>query len=136
MPATPATTSPAFPWWVRGLAALPLPLLYALFAALAWLVRVAVRFRWRVTVLNLDAAMWGTTPFVLSELEKNKRVYPDATMVVDDKGAGVSVWELGDTGTGLIITDAKGIVKYFTRQTMSAEEMTAALELIRANLES
>lgn len=56
MTATPATTSPAFPWWVRGLAALPLPLLYALFAALAWLVRVAVRFRWRVTVLNLDAA--------------------------------------------------------------------------------
>ena len=89
-----------------------------------------------VTVLNLDAAMWGTTPFVLSELEKNKRVYPDATMVVDDKGTGVSVWELGDTGSGLIITDAKGIVKFFTRQTMSAEEMTAALELIRANLES
>ena len=56
MTATPATTSPAFPWWVRGLAALPLPLLYALFAALAWLVRVAVRFRWRVTVLNLGAA--------------------------------------------------------------------------------
>jgi YtfJ family uncharacterized protein len=89
-----------------------------------------------ITVLNLDAAMWGTTPFVLSELEKNKRVYPDATMVVDDKGTGVAVWELGDTGSGLIITDAKGIVKYFTRQTMSAEEMTAALELIRANLDS
>jgi YtfJ family uncharacterized protein len=89
-----------------------------------------------VTVLNLDAAMWGTTPFVLSELEKNKRVYPDATMVVDDKGAGVTTWELGDSGRGLIITDAKGVVKFFTRQTMSADEMTAALALIRANLES
>lgn len=89
-----------------------------------------------ITVLNLDAAMWGTTPFVLSELEKNKRVYPDATMVVDEKGTGVGVWELGESGSGLIITDAKGVVKFFTRQTLSAEEMTAALELIRANLES
>jgi len=89
-----------------------------------------------VTVLNLDAAMWGTTPFVLSELEKNKRVYPDATMVVDDKGTGVAAWKLGDAGSGLIITDAKGVVKYFTGQSMSAEEMTAALELIRAHLDS
>jgi len=89
-----------------------------------------------VTVINLDAAMWGTTPFVLSELEKNKRVYPDATMVVDDKGAGVAAWDLDETGSGLIITDAKGIVKYFTRRTLSADEMTAALAVIRANLES
>lgn len=88
-----------------------------------------------VTVINLDAAMWGTTPFVLSELEKNKRVYPDATMVVDDKGTGVDVWELGKTGSGLIITDAKGIIKYITRQTMSAEDMTAALALIRTHLD-
>jgi len=57
-------------------------------------------------------------------------------MVVDDKGAGVASWDLGKAGSGLIITDAKGVVKYFTRQSMSAEEMTAALELIKANLES
>ena len=88
------------------------------------------------TVLNLDAAMWGTTGFVISELEKNKRQHPDATMVVDDKGTGLVEWDLGETGSGLIITDAKGVVKYFTRKSLSEEELTAALELVRANADS
>ena len=85
------------------------------------------------TVLNLDAAMWGTTGFVISELEKNKRKHPDATMVVDENGTGLAAWDLGESGSGLIITDADGIVKYFTRESLSDEELTAALELVRAN---
>jgi YtfJ family uncharacterized protein len=85
------------------------------------------------TVLNLDAAMWGTTGFVISELEKNKRLHPESTMVVDDKGTGLIEWDLGEAGSGLIITDAKGIVKYFTRQSMSEDELAAALALVRAN---
>jgi uncharacterized protein len=85
------------------------------------------------TVLNLDAAMWGTTGFVISELEKNKKVHPTATMVVDEAGSGVSEWDLGKDGRGLIITDDKGVVQYFTRQAMSAEEMAAALVLLGAD---
>lgn len=85
------------------------------------------------TVLNLDAAMWGTTGFVISELEKNKRLHPESTMVVDDEGTGVTEWGLGDAGSGLIITDAKGVVKYFTAKAMSEAEMADALALIQAN---
>ena len=88
------------------------------------------------TVLNLDAAMWGTTGFVISELQKNKRQHPMSTMVVDDKGTGVTEWDLGKTGSGLIITDEKGIVKYFTRQGMSEDEITAALALLRSGQDS
>ena len=85
------------------------------------------------TVLNLDAAMWGTTGFVISELEKNKRLHPESTMVVDDEGTGINQWGLGDEGRGLIITDANGIVKYFTPKAMSDDEMATALALIQAN---
>ena len=88
------------------------------------------------TVLNMDAAMWGTSGFVLSELEKNKRVHPDATMVVDEKGAGVTAWDLGDSGSGLIILDSSGIVQYFTQRPLSAEELTAALALVKKNADS
>ncbi len=88
------------------------------------------------TVLNLDAAMWGTTGFVISELEKNKRLHPDSTMVVDDDGTGLVEWDLGEAGSGLIITDDKGVVKYFTRKAMSEDEMAAALALIQANVKS
>jgi hypothetical protein len=40
---------------------------------------------------------------------------------------------LGKAGSGLIITDAKGIVKYFTREAMSEDDITAALSLLRAD---
>ena len=87
------------------------------------------------TIINLDAAMWGTTGFVVSELKKNKRKHPNSTMVLDEEGTGASLWELGDQGTGLAILDEQGTVKYFTRQPMSAKEIRSNVELIRANID-
>ncbi|MDG2047275.1 MAG: YtfJ family protein [Halioglobus sp.] len=83
------------------------------------------------TILNLDAAMWGTTGMVMSELEKNKRMLPEASMIVDEDGIGVTDWNLGDAGTGLIILDEKGIVKYFSRQALSEAEMASTIQLMR-----
>jgi YtfJ family uncharacterized protein len=86
------------------------------------------------TVLNMDAALWGTTGFVLSELEKNKKMHPLATMVLDEEGTGVDTWELGEDGTGLIVMDDKGVVQYFKRSSLNEEERTSTLELIRSLL--
>jgi uncharacterized protein len=86
------------------------------------------------TILNLDAATWGTTPFVITELKKNKRIHPKASMVVDDKGAGVVEWDLGKEGAGLLVMDQKGIVKYFTRQAMSEQEIAATLQLMQSSI--
>lgn len=88
------------------------------------------------TILNLDAALWGTTGFVVSELKKNKKIHPLATMVLDEEGTGVLEWELGKAGTGLVVMDDKGIVKFFNRQTLSQEELASTLELIRSLAES
>lgn len=88
------------------------------------------------TVLNLDAAMWGTTGFVVSELKKNKKVHPKATMVLDDDGTGVKDWDLGKDGTGLIVVDDKGVVKFFSRKSLEADEMSSTVELIRATISS
>jgi YtfJ family uncharacterized protein len=85
------------------------------------------------TILNLDAALWGTTGFVMSELEKNKRIHPQATIVVDEKGQGVTDWELGKDGRGLIVTDAQGTVKYFSRQALNETELASVMELLRAS---
>jgi KDO2-lipid IV(A) lauroyltransferase len=43
------------PWWLRLLALLPLPVLYAKFGALAWCARKLQGSRWRVTCNNLRA---------------------------------------------------------------------------------
>lgn len=88
------------------------------------------------TIVNLDAAMWGTTGFVLSELKKNKRQHPQATMVLDEAGSGVKKWSLGKKGTALAITDESGVVKFFTTEALSPEEVEATLALVRATIDS
>ncbi len=71
------------------------------------------------TVINLDAALWGTTGFVVSELKDNKRRYPDATMVLDAQGVGASTWQLGKKGALLAIMDADGTVRFLSREPLS-----------------
>ena len=82
------------------------------------------------TIINLDAATWGTTGFVVSEVKANKRKFPLATMVLDEDGSGARQWELGKKGAGLAIIDREGIVAYFTRKALSDTELRAALELV------
>jgi len=53
MSAAAAPDSRALPWWLRLLARLPLPLLYALCGLLGWCTRVLWRLRWREVVENL-----------------------------------------------------------------------------------
>lgn len=84
------------------------------------------------TILNLDAALWGTTGFVLSELKDNKRRYPDATMVLDEEGVGVQRWQLGKEGAVLLILDAAGIVRYVGREAISSEQAPQVVELLRS----
>lgn len=93
--------------------------------------------RYHVTsIINLDAALWGTTGFVVSEVQSSKREHPGSTLVLDESGTGASQWQLGDKGAGLMIVDASGIVRYFTREAMSEEELASSLELVREQLES
>lgn len=88
------------------------------------------------TIINLDAALWGTSGFVVSEVKENKRKFPLSTMVLDEDGAGVATWQLGKLGAGLVILDSQGIVRYFTTEAMSAEEMRGSVELVRSNIDS
>jgi YtfJ family uncharacterized protein len=82
------------------------------------------------TIINLDAALWGTTGFAVSEIKANKREFPLATMVLDEEGRGAVHWQLGNRGAGLAILDRAGIVNYFTREALSEEEIKTALDLV------
>jgi YtfJ family uncharacterized protein len=88
------------------------------------------------TVLNLDAAMWGTSGFVISEIKKNKKIHKGSTMVLDEDGDGVDTWGLGKDGTGVVILDKNGIVLYFSKGSLSPEELEAAMSLIETNIKS
>lgn len=84
------------------------------------------------TIINLDAATWGTSGFVVSELKKNKKKHPEATMVLDEDGIGVEHWNLGKEGAGLFIVDTQGKVLFFSRDALTDEELQGNLDLIRA----
>lgn len=86
------------------------------------------------TIINLDAALWGTTGFVVSEVKDSKREHPLSTLVLDEEGMGASKWQLGKSGAGLVILDNQGIVRYFTTQALSAQELTASLELVKSHI--
>lgn len=88
------------------------------------------------TIVNLDASLWGTTGFVISEVKASKKKFPDATMVLDAEGTGATVWDLGEKGAVLAILDKDGVVRYLTREPMSAEELSASLELVRSQIDS
>ena len=64
------------------------------------------------TIINLDAAVWGTSGLVVSEVKDSKRKYPLSTMVLDEEGTGVETWQLGKEGAGLVIVDGRGIVAH------------------------
>lgn len=88
------------------------------------------------TIINLDAALWGTTGFVVAEVKASKKKFPRATIVLDAEGTGADIWELGKKGAVLAVLDKNGIVQYLTRTSMSTEEMDATLELVKAGIDS
>lgn len=83
------------------------------------------------TLLNMDAALWGTGGFVLSEVKKNKKRYPESTIVIDEDGDGVKNWGLGKKGSALIIIDSAGIVRYLNQNALDDAELEATLVLLQ-----
>jgi YtfJ family uncharacterized protein len=84
------------------------------------------------TVINLDDATWGTTGFVVSEVKKNKRLFPMSQLVIDADGRGRETWSLPRKSSAIVITDAGGIVQYVKQGAMDEQEIESALELLRA----
>lgn len=82
------------------------------------------------TILNLDEAMWGTSGMVVSELKSSKLEFPHAIMVVDEKGVGLTQWQLEKKNSAVIVIDSDGVVRYFKQGAMSEAEIDSTLALI------
>ena len=82
------------------------------------------------TILNLDEAMWGTSALVVSELKSNKKEFPNAVLVADEDGVGLSKWQLESENSAVIVTDPQGVVRYFKQGAMSAAEIESTVALV------
>jgi len=88
------------------------------------------------TVVNLDAALWGTSGFVINEVKASKQEFPDSTMVLDKEGVGEETWELGKKGAVLAVMDKQGKVVYLSNQALSEQEVAATLALVKELIDS
>jgi YtfJ family uncharacterized protein len=88
------------------------------------------------TIINLDAAMWGTSGFIISEVKSNKVKYPTSSLVLDKDGTGAENWQLGKKGAALAIVGNNGKIRFFSAQSLSEEQMQTAVALVREEIES
>ena len=87
------------------------------------------------TIINLDDALWGTSGFVLSEVKKNKRMYPRSYMVLDTDGIGREHWKLEKKSSAIVIMDPTGSVRYLKDGAMNEQEIEQALSFIRSHVQ-
>lgn len=88
-----------------------------------------------ITVVNLDDALWGTSGIVASELEKNKRKHPEATIVADDGSRALKAWGLERKATYFILLDAEDRVIHWHEGQMKQADIETFIELIKAQLD-
>lgn len=81
------------------------------------------------TIINLDQALWGTRGFVVSEVKRNKRKFPNSTMVLDESGSLARQWNLGDKGASLIILDTSGQIRYLHLGRMEERDLAEARDV-------
>ena len=88
------------------------------------------------TVINLDAAMWGTAGMVTSRAKSSKKEFPLSTLVLDEDGVGQKAWGLAEKGALLVVMDKSGSVIYLGRATMSDGDVSTTLALIESAINS
>ncbi len=86
------------------------------------------------TILNTHDAVWGTTAVVMSKAEKNKKLYPWSSIVVDDKGTVRSTWKLQEKSSAVAVLNQSGEVLFFKDGALTSEEVTRVIDLIKTHL--
>jgi YtfJ family uncharacterized protein len=88
------------------------------------------------TVINLDAAMWGTAGMVTNKAKSSKKEFPLATLVLDEDSEGQKAWQLAEKGGFIVVMDKTGDVIYITHSMMSESDVATTLALIESALNS
>lgn len=83
-----------------------------------------------ISIINLKAALWGTSGFVLSEVKKNKRKHPESTIVIDKDGTGQRTWALDKKGAALLILDKTGTVRFFAKSALADGQLDESVALV------
>lgn len=83
------------------------------------------------TILNLADAAWGTRGFVLGELESNKKKHPEAVLVADESGTGLSHWQLAEKNSAIAVIAPDGAIALFHEGPLDSAGIDQVLAMIQ-----
>ncbi len=86
------------------------------------------------TIINLDDALFGTGPFVVSKTEDSKREFPWSSFVLDSNGRVRQQWDLASESSAIILLDKAGKVLFVKEGALSQADISQVMGLIRSQL--
>ncbi len=86
------------------------------------------------TIINVDDAFLGTSPFIAARLDDNKWEFPEFSIVGDKTGLGAHTWSLKRKGSAIIIVAADGTVLFFKQNKFKQDEIDSTLELLQSQM--
>lgn len=87
------------------------------------------------TIVNTDDAIIGTSMFVRSSLEDNKKAFPWSQFIVDSNGNVRKTWQLQPQSSAIAVLDKQGKVRFVKDGALSGQEVQQVMTLLRQLLE-
>lgn len=82
------------------------------------------------TIVNTDDAIPGSSMFVRSSIESNKKLYPWSQFIVDSDGLVRQSWQLEEKGSAVIVLDKTGRVQWVKDGALSPQEVQQVITLL------
>ncbi|PHH45783.1 YtfJ family protein [Pluralibacter gergoviae] len=82
------------------------------------------------TIVNTDDAIPGTSMFVRSSIESNKKLYPWSQFIVDSDGLVRQSWQLEEKGSAVIVLDKAGRVQWVKDGSLTPQEVQQVIALL------
>ncbi|BDH47420.1 hypothetical protein TUM12370_34640 [Salmonella enterica subsp. enterica serovar Choleraesuis] len=82
------------------------------------------------TIVNTDDAIIGTTMFVNSSIESNKKQFPWSQFIVDSNGVARKVWQLEPESSAIVVLDKSGRVQFAKDGALNPAEVQQVISLL------
>lgn len=82
------------------------------------------------TIINTDDAIPGTSMFVRSSLESNKKLYPWSQFIVDSNGVARKAWQLDEESSAIVVLDKEGRVQWAKDGGLTQQEVQQVIDLL------
>lgn len=82
------------------------------------------------TIVNTDDAIPGSSMFVRSSIESNKKLFPWSQFVVDSDGVVRKAWQLDEGSSAIVVLDKDGRIQWSKDGALTADEAKQVIALL------